>query len=159
MSRKTYQIALLKHPIREYNINMGAIMFDFLKKKEAEEKIKAKYRFLVVDDDADIREIYREELAERYEAEVNSCAGTRVALKYLKTLKILPDVIICDINIPNEKSGLHLSRELKKMNIDIPVIYVSGLEGGEVHDDKYTILNKPLDMKKLDRCIKSVLHN
>lgn len=129
------------------------MIFDIFKKK----KVVSKHKFLVVDDEEDILEIYEEEFSTRYGVEVKSCTGVEAAVKYLMTSPFLPDLIICDINIPNGKSGLQMSRELKKRNIDIPIIYVSGMAGGEVHDDKYTILNKPINMTELDKLVKQYI--
>lgn len=136
-------------------------MFGFFKKKkdfqENTNLKKSKYNFLVIDDDQDILDIYQDEFEDRYQAKVNRCTGIECALTQIQSMPFLPDLIICDINMPGEKNGLHLQKQLREEGIQVPIIYISGLPGEEVDDGEYVVLSKPINMKKLDKLVKEKL--
>ncbi|MEW6200413.1 MAG: response regulator [bacterium] len=78
----------------------------------------ATYKVLVVDDNADIRALYDEELTgEGYQ--VVTAANGEEALQIAK--EDPPDAVILDIAMP-VKSGLETLTELAGINGDIPVI-------------------------------------
>lgn len=112
---------------------------------------------LVVDDDADIRDLISEYLnTQGYDVH---CAGDgEEARAALLTRK--PDLVVLDVGLPGE-DGLSLARHLREQH-DIGIIMVSGanetldrIVGLEVGSDDY--LAKPFDLRELRARIKSVL--
>ena len=79
-------------------------------------------KILIVDDEPNVRLMYRSALEgccyEIYEAD----SGAK-ALNHCK--KQLPDVAILDLRMPGGLSGLELLDEMKKLNIQTPVVFVS----------------------------------
>ena len=90
----------------------------------APQRILANHYVLVVDDDADAREIFTAVLA-YHGAFVRTARTAREALKLLTLMR--PDVIISDIAMPNQ-SGLWLVRRLRQRGDSVPVIGVTGLD-------------------------------
>lgn len=111
---------------------------------------------LVVDDEADIRDMLREYLSEYgYVVNVADCGeAMREAVR-----KQPPDVVLLDVNLPGE-DGLALARWLRA-EMDVAIIMVSGagetvdrIVGLEVGADDY--VSKPFDPRELLARIKSV---
>lgn len=112
---------------------------------------------LVVDDDADIRELLNEFLGDQgYNVITNDSAE---ALR--KTLtEHVPDVVLLDVGLPGE-DGLSLARYVRE-HFDVGIIMVSGagetvdrIIGLEIGADDYVA--KPFDPRELQARIKSVL--
>ena len=112
---------------------------------------------LVVDDDADIRELLNEFLGDQgYKVITNNSAE---ALR--KTLtEHVPDVVLLDVGLPGE-DGLSLARYVRE-HFDVGIIMVSGagetvdrIIGLEIGADDYVA--KPFDPRELHARIKSVL--
>ena len=80
-------------------------------------------RILVVDDDAFVREILEFVLqAADYLVETAE-SGAEALEKCLSGQGI--DLIVSDLNMPG-MSGLELTRELRKNNVDVPIIVLTG---------------------------------
>jgi FixJ family two-component response regulator len=108
-----------------------------------------KYSIYIIDDDPDISEIFEEEISAKYKnAEVVVYNDSLKALECIKALELQPSVILCDMKMPGIK-GLQLRAELVANGITSPFIFISGLGGENVIDDKYTILAKPVDFELL----------
>jgi len=114
-------------------------------------------RVLVVDDDADVRELLRDYLSEQgYEVQdVGSAAAAREALDAQ-----VPDVALLDVGLAGE-DGLSLARYIRE-HFDIGIIMISGagetldrIIGLEVGADDY--VSKPFDPRELRARLKSVL--
>lgn len=112
---------------------------------------------LIVDDDAEVREMLRDYLESNlYEvAEVESGTAMR---EYLATN--IPQVVLLDVGLPGE-DGLSLARYIRE-HFDIGIIMVSGagetvdrIVGLEVGADDY--IAKPFDPRELRARLKSVL--
>jgi two-component system phosphate regulon response regulator OmpR len=114
-------------------------------------------RILVVDDEADVRDMLKEYLsAHGYDvAEAASGDSMRDALE-----AGLPDLVLLDIGLPGE-DGLTLARYLRE-HYDLAIIMVTGagevvdrIVGLEVGADDYVA--KPFDLRELLARVKSVL--
>ncbi|MGA4633714.1 response regulator [Pseudomonas solani] len=114
-------------------------------------------KILVVDDDAEIRELLQDYLGGHgYQVEpACDSTGMRAALA-----AGLPDLVLLDVGLPGE-DGLSLARYLREHH-DLPVIMVSGAGspvdrtiGLEVGADDYVA--KPFDPRELLARVKTVL--
>ncbi|MGE5337317.1 MAG: response regulator [Gemmatimonadota bacterium] len=119
--------------------------------------MESKQRVLVVDDEAEIREMLAEYLAS-HGFEVMTADGGKSMRELLA--KQVPDVVLLDVNLPGE-DGLTLARYVRE-RFDLPIIMVTAADevvdrvvGLEVGADDY--LTKPFDPRELRARIKSVL--
>lgn len=112
---------------------------------------------LVVDDDADVRELLRDYLSDQgytvLEADGAAAARARLAER-------VPDVALLDVGLPGE-DGLSLARHIRE-HFDIGIIMISGagetvdrIVGLEVGADDY--IGKPFDPREVRARLKSVL--
>ncbi|MGQ7958231.1 response regulator [Pseudomonas sp. SP16.1] len=114
-------------------------------------------RVLVVDDDAEVRQLLLDYLGNHGYA-VSACADSTALRQALQDG--LPDLILLDVGLPGE-DGLSLARFLREHH-DLPVIMISGagspvdrIVGLEVGADDY--LAKPFDPRELLARVKTVL--
>lgn len=114
-------------------------------------------KVLIVDDDADVRDLVRFELeAQGWEvAEAGSGAEIAEALKRLP-----PDLILLDLRLPDQ-DGLSIAQRLRATS-SIPIIMLTGLGGDidrivglEMGADDYVV--KPFNPRELIARIKAVL--
>ena len=119
--------------------------------------MESKQRVLVVDDEAEIREMLTEYLAS-HGYEVMTADGGKSMRELLA--KQVPHVVLMDVNLPGE-DGLTLARYVRE-RFDLPIIMVTAADevvdrvvGLEVGADDY--LTKPFDPRELRARIKSVL--
>ena len=114
-------------------------------------------KVLIVDDDADVRDIVRYELeAQGWEvAEAGSAAELSEALR-----RRAPDLILLDIRLPDQ-DGLAIARALRASS-QIPIIMLTGLGGDvdrivglEMGADDYVV--KPFNPRELIARIRAVL--
>ncbi|KJD36453.1 AraC family transcriptional regulator [Tamlana sedimentorum] len=118
------------------------------------------YSVLVIEDNLDLVKFLRTKLSAEYT--VHFSDGTNAIEK---ALEIIPDIILCDINLP-EKSGFDICEILKKdlRTSHIPTIiltalnnkesYIKGLESGA---DLF--LTKPFSFAILAQSIKTLIYN
>ncbi|MEB8347013.1 substrate-binding domain-containing protein [Flavobacteriaceae bacterium KMM 6898] len=118
------------------------------------------YTILIIEDNRDLSQFLYNKFTEGYEVILSD--GTD---GIEKALELVPDIIICDVNLP-EKSGFEICETLKKdlRTSHIPTIiltalgnqesYIKGLESGA---DLY--LTKPFSYTILHQSIKSLLYN
>jgi len=119
-----------------------------------------KQKLLIIEDNSDLSSFLRIKLKSKYEIVLSD--GTDAIEK---ALKFIPDLLICDINLPH-KNGFEISKILKNdlRTSHIPIIiltalsdkesYLKGLEAGA---DTY--LTKPFNFSVLLQSIKSLLYN
>lgn len=119
---------------------------------------KDKYTILFIEDNIDLLEFIVKKFADEYN--VYTSQGNDAIEQ---ALKIIPDVIVCDLNLP-EKNGFEICEILKKdlRTSHIPTIiltavddqqsYIKALESGA---DLY--LTKPFNLKVLSQSIKGLL--
>lgn len=86
-------------------------------------------KILVVDDEENIRELYRDELVEQG-FEVNLAEDGFKALEMLSTFK--PDLITLDVKMPGI-DGLEVLRRIREKDVNIPVLLLTAF--GEFRQD------------------------
>ena len=112
-------------------------------------------KILVVDDELHIRMLYQEELA--YKGfKVATSDGTEPILHLLDREK--PDLVILDIKLGLDKSGLDLLQEIRSRDQDLPVILCTGFETFQndlksVDADHYIIKSADMD-ELMDKVMK-----
>lgn len=118
-------------------------------------------RVLLVDDDPDLLDAVRRGLVRLgYQVET-ACNGLDAARRLEETL---PEVMILDIVMPVQ-DGIETLMELRRRNLDLKVIVVSG--GGRITSMDYLgaarllgasrVLEKPFTLEELDQAIREVL--
>lgn len=127
---------------------------------EASQKDNNKYSILIIEDNRDLSVFLKNKLMAAYEIYLSD--GTDAIEK---AFEMIPDVILCDINLP-DKNGFEICETLKKdlRTSHIPTIiltalgnkesYLKGLQSGA---DLY--LTKPFSYSILIQSIKSLLYN
>lgn len=123
-------------------------------------KNNGKYRILAIDDEPSVLRIIRHFFKEKFEVdgEDNAEAG----IKRMQAGQ-LPDIIICDLNMP-DINGMELLKMVRSSGFfsSIPVIMLSATESTE---QKIEVLNagaddflvKPFNPKELEARINSIL--
>ena len=114
-------------------------------------------RILIVDDEADIREIlmdYFEDLGEVVGAESGEAAV--VALEARRF-----DLVISDYNMPG-MNGLELLRHLNSRGGDIPLIWITGRSSRELVEEAwkegvFDYFDKPFDLEQVRKSVISAL--
>ncbi len=115
-------------------------------------------KILIVDDDADIRGLYRDLLlSDGYN--VIEAGNGKEALKTISEQH--PVLMLLDIDMP-VMGGLEVLSRLKKENYNIPVIVITGYGSMEiairaVRDGAYEYLTKPTDNEKVLTLVKRCL--
>lgn len=124
-------------------------------------KPKTKYRVLIVDDEIEIRQYIKQNLADTYKT--YESANGKEALDFI--LKEKPDLVICDVMMP-EMDGITLCKKLKaNININhIPIILLTAkssdedkAEGFDIGADAY--VGKPFNMDLLKKRIANIIDN
>ena len=127
--------------------------------EEQDNTVGKKLTILVVEDDEDIRKYIRKELESRYQVE----EAVNGALGLSKAKKILPDLVITDVMMP-EMTGTELCKRLKTdaETCHIPVIILTAqsdlehrIEGLETGADSY--IPKPFNVKHLNVRIEKLI--
>ena len=115
-------------------------------------------RLLIVEDDINVRDLYREEFeAEGYEVEL--VADGAAALERLRSAP--PDVVILDIGLP-EKSGLEVLDELGAAAANVPVIVNTAYPLFRLDFRAHRArawLTKSSDMQKLKQVVSRILED
>jgi signal transduction histidine kinase/ActR/RegA family two-component response regulator len=134
-------------------------------KIEAESQLKEEIpggteSILLVDDEPEIAEAAAK-ILEKLGYHVVGKSSSTEALSLFKKAPLQFDIIISDLTMPH-MTGLQLTREIKRIRIDIPIIILSGynldmtkeqITGFGVSD----FISKPINMKKLARIVRRVL--
>jgi two-component system nitrogen regulation response regulator NtrX len=117
---------------------------------------------LIVDDNADIRNILNELI-------IDSGYKTRLAANYNQALaeidKKLPDVAILDVKLDKgDNDGIELLSHIKTKNKDLPVIIISGHANIEMavkslHHGAFEFIEKPFDQERLLNFVKRAVEN
>ncbi|WP_435181414.1 substrate-binding domain-containing protein [Cellulophaga omnivescoria] len=119
-----------------------------------------KYDVLIIEDNDELIKILKNKLIETYKVHLsNGIDGIE------KALDIIPDIIICDVNLP-DKDGFVICEVLKNdlRTSHIPIIMLTALDNNESYvkglkcgADSY--LTKPFSFPVLSQSIKSLLYN
>ena len=123
-------------------------MFNFFKSNDD-------YRDLtvyVVDDDPDMLSFLVHHFSKKWRIEVKTFDCVKKVVSAIKEAHVLPSLIISDIKLP-EQSGLVLQNIVG----DIPIIFITSLDGENIEDEKYTIIGKPINKKHFDELIQKKL--
>ncbi len=119
-----------------------------------------KHSLLIIEDNVDLVNFLKAKLSNEYVV-YNSDGSDAIE----KALEIIPDIIICDINLV-EKDGYEISKELKKdlRSSHIPIIILTAqsnkeavLKGLQSGVDQY--LTKPFSLSILKQSLSSLLFN
>lgn len=115
-------------------------------------------RILVVDDEKNIRALFRDELEEEgYTVDVAGSGREALA----KVAEVTPDLIVLDVRM-EDMTGLEVLAELRKTHADLPVIMCTAVRRLE---DDFTMwdakvsdyITKPVDLDDLKQKIKKAL--
>jgi two-component system phosphate regulon response regulator OmpR len=146
-----------RHGIFVIGLYRRVAIIPALTKSDPGESVENKQRVLVVDDEAEIREMLAEYLGSHGFEVLMADSGK--AMRELLA-KNVPDVVLLDVNLPGE-DGLTLARYVRE-RFDLPIIMVTAADavvdrvvGLEVGADDY--LTKPFDLRELRARIKTVL--
>ena len=117
---------------------------------------------LIVDDNADIRNIINELI-------LDAGYKTRLAANYNQALseidKKLPDVAILDVKLDKgDNDGIELLSHIKSKDKDVPVIIISGHANIEMavkslHEGAFEFIEKPFDQERLLNFVKRAVEN
>ncbi len=117
---------------------------------------------LIVDDNADIRNILKELI-------LDAGYKTRVAANYNQALaeidKKMPDVAILDVKLDKgDNDGIELLSHIKKKNSDVPVIIITGhanveLAVSALKHGAFEFIEKPFDKTRLLNFVKRAVEN
>ena len=112
-------------------------------------------KILVVDDDSNIRRLYKEELEEEG-YEVFLASDGEEALRVFREIK--PDIVTLDIRMPGV-DGIEILRKMKEINSKLPVIMCSAYD----YKDDFNVwaseayVVKSSDLNELKETIKKCL--
>lgn len=90
---------------------------------DAASATRAPPRVFIVDDEDFIRDLYKDVFESRGMT-VSAAPSGDEALKILRTIKNMPDVIIMDHRMPG-KDGIQTTQEIVRMDPTIPIIFSS----------------------------------
>ena len=117
---------------------------------------------LIVDDNADIRNILKELI-------IDAGYKTRVAANYNQALseidKKMPDVAILDVKLDKgDNDGIELLSHIKSKNSDVPVIIITGhanveLAVSALKHGAFEFIEKPFDKTRLLNFVKRAVEN
>jgi len=113
-------------------------------------------RILVVDDESAVAEVFRDYLMLIGGHEVETRSSGALALEAFATFE--PEVVLTDLNLDRDMSGLDLMRRLKALNPDVPVILVTGQVSiasaiAALREGAYDYITKPCDLEELGQLL------
>lgn len=111
-------------------------------------------KLLIVDDEVDVRE-FAKNFFTRRKIETFIAAGGKEALEIVKTQK--PTLVLLDVRM-EDMNGLDVLKEIKRIDKDIKVIMVSGVEEKDAidkakHLGALTFIHKPLVLDELEEIV------
>ena len=119
-----------------------------------------KYSILYIEDNEELLDFVSHKLSMEYS--IYTSDGTNAIER---ALELIPDIIICDLNLP-EKNGFEICEILKKdlRTSHIPVIILTASDDPESYTKALgsgadIFLSKPFNLKSLSQSIKSLLFN
>jgi signal transduction histidine kinase/DNA-binding response OmpR family regulator len=124
------------------------------------ENTEDKYSVLYIEDNKELLEFVSQKLSMEYFIHTSDGAN---AIEH--ALELIPDIIICDLNLPG-KNGFEICEILKKdlRTSHIPVIILTASDDQESYSKALEsgadiFLTKPFNLKSLSQSIKSLLFN
>ena len=114
-------------------------------------------RILIVDDDHRIVQLLGDCFKHSYTVEIAMNAGEALGI----VRRQRPDVVLLDVMLPG-MSGMHLLKEIKRVDQTIGVIVISGSENAELaaealRDGAAVFVRKPFDLSYLDRLVRDLM--
>jgi DNA-binding NtrC family response regulator len=111
-------------------------------------------KLLIVDDEQDVREFARN-FFQRRNIDTSIAAGGKDALELVRANK--PALVLLDIRM-EDMDGLHVLEQIKKIDSNIKVIMVSGVEEKEAIDKALRLgalsfIHKPLVLDELEQIV------
>lgn len=111
-------------------------------------------KLLIVDDENDIREFAKSFFKKRG-IDVLTASGGKQALEIIA--KENPDLVLLDVRM-EEMTGVDALRELRKLNQQVKVIMVTGVEEEDVIKEANALgvvayIHKPLILEELERIV------
>jgi len=121
---------------------------------------RASGRALVIDDEAGIRRFARL-LLDEAGFEVELAADGDEGLEKLRSEAGFPDLIVLDLTMPR-KGGIEVLGEIRRQNVEVPVVLMSGFTEGEVasvleSDARAFFLQKPFTAESLEEVLRAAL--
>jgi DNA-binding response OmpR family regulator len=116
-----------------------------------------KSAILIVEDDADLRALYRAALMGAGYAVVTVEDGVN-ALRHLE-MGHVPDLVLLDLELPRLR-GHDLHRELQAHSLtqDIPVVVVTGTDTADLDPAAFAcVLQKPVDVEQIVAAVENCL--
>jgi CheY-like chemotaxis protein len=117
-------------------------------------------RILLVEDEDAVRRVTRRML-EREGFVVSEATSAAAALTWWATTDVRPDLLLTDVVMPGELTGLELARLLRRDAPGLRVLVMSGftvdLAGREAPDDDLCFVPKPFDRAELVAAIQRCL--
>ncbi len=116
-------------------------------------------KILIVDDEKDVREAFKNHLARRIECGLSIAANGDEVLSLLKEASF--DLVLLDIRMPG-LSGMDMIKQLRKNNPRMYILIISGLDNEDViqqaiKEGADDFLCKPVSLKALDLKIATAL--
>ena len=117
-------------------------------------------KLLIVDDEPDIREFARNFFKKR-KIDVFVASGGRQALGLIANEN--PNLILLDVRM-EEMTGIEVLRELRKSNLSVKVIMVSGVEDEEIIKEAKALgvigyIHKPFILEELEKIVLAQLNS
>lgn len=118
--------------------------------------MSAKLKILIVDDEIDVGEFFKENLEGEYE--VKAALNGEEAIESVK--KYPPDLVLLDIKMP-KMNGIEVLKKIKSIKNDLPVIMITGYGMMKTAREAmflkaYDYITKPFDLKFIKNLIKEV---
>jgi DNA-binding NtrC family response regulator len=124
---------------------------------EATQQEQVMGRILIVDDERRILQLLGDCFKHDYTVETAMNGGEALAIIQRQR----PDIVLLDIMLPGV-SGIHLLKEIKRIDPTIAVIMVTGsdnvaLEAEAVESGAVNVVRKPFDLQYLDRLVADIV--
>ncbi|MGO4819009.1 hybrid sensor histidine kinase/response regulator transcription factor [Flavobacterium sp. W22_SRS_FP1] len=150
---------IIKESVLVYDYHPDYIDSEEIQKLEPQ-NTEDKYSVLYIEDNKELLDFVSLKLSIEYS--ISTSDGTNAIER---ALELIPDVIICDLNLP-DKNGFEICELLKKdlRTSHIPVIILTASDDPESYSKALgsgadLFLSKPFSIKSLSQSIKSLLFN
>ncbi len=114
---------------------------------------------LVVDDEPDVLE-FQKAFLERRKHNVFTASNTNDAIETAKTNNL--DIIFCDLKLEQDRSGLDILEQVKKIKPQVAFYLISGFVDKDTEEKGMSlgakeVLNKPIKNEKLEEKISEAI--
>lgn len=117
-------------------------------------------KILVLDDEEDLVALYSTQLRSLGYEVITASNGT-AALEELKS-NADTALLMADVSLGGEMSGVTVAEEARRINPDLPIVFVSGADNQSLIEDgrfagKVSVLKKPFRKAELGVCVSGIL--